>query len=359
MSVYKIKRKNGHNWRIDFSYKDPITGAQKRHRQTFKNLENREEAKKKERELMADFTTHPANKEAQPSSAGFKDFAAHWLSQKEHEMKPSTYKAYESVLRINLVPFFGDQELRTIGAKQVQNYKAIRSGTLHPKTINNHLGVLSSILEDAIEWDFAERNPVRSVKKCQLETTSDDYNYLNDEETQRFLEVAETYKPQWVPLYGVALNTGLRQGELAGLKWQDIDFNKRQITVNRSITNGVESTPKSKKRRTVPLNKKAIRYLERQRQQIGATDYVFACDKGQRLNSNRIKTAFRFCREKAGVEQVCFHDLRHTFASHLVSHGASLYKVQKVLGHKDPSTTQRYAHLQTSDLHDAVALLDS
>jgi integrase len=357
MSVYKIERKIGHNWRIDFSYKDPVTGANKRHRQTFKNLENREGAKKKERELMAELTTHPADKEAQQSSAGFKDFAAYWLDQKEHEIKPSTYRSYESILRINLVPFFGNQELRTISVKQVQNYKAIRSGKIKPKTINNHLAVLSSALEDAIKWHFTDRNPVLSVKKCQLKTTADDYNYLNAEEAKRFLEVAETLRPRWVPLYGVALNTGLRQGELAALNWQNVDFSKRQIRVNKAVAEDVVGTPKSHKARTVPLNKKAIGYLARQKKQTGSMEYVFISDKGLRINSNRVKTAFKLCRETAGVK-VCFHDFRHSFASHMVSRGASLYKVQKALGHKSASTTQRYAHLQQSDLHDAVALLD-
>jgi integrase len=224
--------------------------------------------------------------------------------------------------------------------------------------VNNHLGVLGSLFEDAIKWRYAADNPVRQVKPCRVDRVDEDFDFWTAEESERFLAAMQELRPQWFPFFLTALRTGLRIGELAALRWADLDFTSRKVHVRRSYSHGVETTPKNGKARSVPMSAQLHATLAEHTLANGSAERVFLSDEGKLIDSNRAKHPFWRGVEASGVRRIRIHDLRHSFASQLVIAGESLYRVQRLLGHSDPKMTQRYAHLRPQDLGTSVSLLD-
>jgi integrase len=155
---------------------------------------------------------------------------------------------------------------------------------------------------------------------------------MEDEEA-RLLDAC----PSWLrELVVFALHSGMRLGEILSLTWTGVDLFRRTVTVFES---------KNGERRTVPLNQTLMALLtEKAKMRHIKTALVFPSRAGTRLDPNHLRRALRPAMTKAGVVNCHFHDLRHAFATRLVQSGVDLYKVQRLLGHKSPMMTQRYAH---------------
>ena len=147
-----------------------------------------------------------------------------------------------------------------------------------------------------------------------------------------------------------ALNTGMRQDEILSLKWTEVDLFRRTVTVLKS---------KNYERRVIPLNE-VVRNLLSQKAKVRAmSGFVFPDPKtGQKIVPENVMWRFCSAQEKTEIPHVRFHDLRHTFATRLIQNGFDLYKVSKLLGHRDIKTTQRYAHHYPESLRDGVEVLD-
>ena len=142
----------------------------------------------------------------------------------------------------------------------------------------------------------------------------------------------------------VGLTTGLRQGELLALRWEDVDLVSGRLLVRRAVTRGVIGTPKSGKSREIPLGRRGARGAQAHRHLRG--ELVFCDDGGRMLTQGRVQVAARGARaRRPGLRRIGWHVLRHTFASHLVMRGAPLKAVQELLGHATIEMTMRYAHL--------------
>jgi integrase len=153
-----------------------------------------------------------------------------------------------------------------------------------------------------------------------------------------------------------ALKTGLRLGELRGLKWDDIDLNKQIMTVRRSAyRDNCFVAPKSNKERTIPLSGRLLSVLCESKSRSG---FVFKVKPGAHLKTSDCSRKLHKICEKADLRRIGWIVLRHSFASHLVEAGAHLKAVQELLGHSSIQTTMRYAHLSPSVLGNAIALLD-
>lgn len=153
-----------------------------------------------------------------------------------------------------------------------------------------------------------------------------------------------------------ALRTGRRRGELMALRWEHVDLVAGQIHVRTAVSRGVIGTPKSGKARTIPMSDELLAGLKAYRHLKGP--YVFCSPAGRLLKRDEIKHPLRRACKKAGLRQVWWHALRHTFASHLVMRGVPLKAVQERLGHATIEMTMRYAHLSPHVTRDAVRLLD-
>jgi integrase len=191
-------------------------------------------------------------------------------------------------------------------------------------------------------------------KVKQLRVTLADFQFLSFEETERFLRAAA---PEWRAFLVTALKTGLRVGELLALRWEDLDLVAGRIVVRRTLWHDQEGTPKGGRNREVPLSDEAVATLQAHRHLKGP--YVFCERDGKRLNHNRVKDVVpRTCARAGLAKRLTTHDLRHTFASHLVMRGVALKAVQELLGHATIDMTMRYAHLSPDVKRDAVQVLD-
>lgn len=362
MSVYKRENKGSQSWMIDFTYQHPVTGEKRRHREAAdKEVTLKRDALAAERALKIKLTTPPPKPEEVQKDAPFADFAGHWKDARRADWKPTALRGYEQILRVHLVPAFRGRTVRSITAEDVQRYKSDRLSKdgLAPKTVNNHLGVLGSLFEDAVKWRYAEHNPARQVKPCRADRVDEDFDFWTAEESDSFLAAIMEVRPRWTPFFLTALRTGLRLGELAALRWTDVDFVARKVHVRRSFSHGAETLPKSGKGRSIPMSPRLYSTLAEHKLAHGGGERVFLSDEGEVLDSNRVKHAFWAGIKAADVRRIRIHDLRHSFASQLVIAGESLFKVQTLLGHSDSTMTQRYAHLRAEDLGESVGVLDN
>ncbi len=147
-----------------------------------------------------------------------------------------------------------------------------------------------------------------------------------------------------------AIHTGMRMGEIVSLTWAGVDLTRRSVTVFRS---------KNGERRTIPANQTVLGLLgEKQAIRHAVTDLVFHSRTGTPLDGSNIRRCLTSALKTAKIHDLHFHDLRHTFATRMVQGRVDLYKVQRLLGHKSPVMTERYAHHYPESLRDGVAVLD-
>lgn len=264
--------------------------------------------------------------------------------------KRSEQETKQRILDNHLVPFFGPTRLFDVRVRQIERFKAKQlEAKLKPKTINNQLAVLSRMLNCAVEWEYLEAAPrVKWLKAPKPEMT-----FLEFDEAERLVQAAEHGLERLLIL--TALNTGLRIGELLALRWDDVDFERRQIHVRRSYIRGHVDTPKSGRDRVVPMTADIFASLRSYRHLCGPL--AFCNTDGSYLTDNQTKHLYRACR-KAFLDEFGWHVLRHSFASHLVMRGAPLKAVQELLGHATIDMTMRYAHLSPAAKNEAISLLD-
>lgn len=263
-----------------------------------------------------------------------------------------------------------------IEAWRTEQRKAGKAAT----TINRELAALRGVLTKAVEWDYLPHHPLPRGKVKQIKT--DDHKkvrFLSAAEEKRLREAldgrertlrterasanswrqargrdplpdlwAQPFADYLKPMVLLAMNTGLRRGELFALTWENVDLRGRTLTVEGK-------TAKSKKTRHVPLNDEALDILKQWKKQAGDTGLVFPNADGEPLDN--IQTAWENLLKKAKVTGFRFHDLRHHFASKLVMAGVDLNTVRELLGHADIKMTLRYAHLSQEHKADAVARL--
>ena len=282
-----------------------------------------------------------------------KEFAWKWFNTYvKPNNKASEISRKKYTLLSNLLPFFGETQINKITTLQIEEYKAEKiSKGLKPKTINNHLTVLSSCLRAAEDWFDLPKIP--KIKKLKIPPLQ--FDFLSFEDADLLLSHLEGI---WREIVLTALKTGLRVGELRGLDWSDINWNNQTLTVKHSwcdYQNGLVA-PKSNKTRQIPLINELCETLSQRKQKNG---FVFLNQNRQIFSGKELNRVIEYACEKAGIRIITCHRLRHTYASHLVMRGAPLKAIQELLGHANIQTTMRYAHLAPSSLREAVSLLDT
>lgn len=283
----------------------------------------------------------------------FEDFAHHWFETyvKVHN-KPSEIKSKQYALK-RIVPFFGKSLVGKISALQIDEFKAAlaREG-LTKKSINNKLAVLRKCLNTAQEWLELDRVP----KVRFLKTPPPSFDFLEPDESKLLLSVLEG---RWREITLTALNTGLRLGELRGLRWSDINLKNQTLVVRFSLC-AVTSTlisPKGNRERRIPLVTSLSHLFEEKSER--ASGYVFADRWGRPFDKHCYTNALSKACRQAGLRKVSAQTLRHTFASQLAAAGAPLGAIQQLLGHAHITTTMRYAHLSPTTINNAMALLEA
>jgi integrase len=309
-------------------------------------------------------STSTASSAKEATTVRLADFAPEWLTTYAVvNNKPSEVVGKESTLRVHLLPFFENRRLDEISARDVERYKAEKldpkreGGPLSPKTVNNHLTILRKLLASAIEWGLLEKLPV--IRKLKVPASK--FDWLTQEESERFLKAVDQHHSQWRALFWAALRTGLRRGELFALEWDDVDLVAKSITVRRSVYRGKLVPPKNGRTRTVPMTDRLTAVMKEHRAKtMMRGEYVFPGEDGSlTTHQDHVDRPLHGALKRAGLRRITFHSLRHSFASQLVSAGRSLKEVQELLGHESIQVTMRYAHLAPERMREAVSVLDS
>lgn len=242
-----------------------------------------------------------------------------------------------------LCKIFGSKKLSDISTKDIEEFKSLRIKEVSPATVNRSLSVLRHLFNLAKRWKkFFGENPVSIAG--MLEENNLVERILSPQEQDRLLESSISYLR---PIIFTALNTGMRRGEILGLRWSEVDFQNNFITV-------VQSNSKSKKQRKIYMNTALRKMLMELKLKSPSGEYVFVDTEGDGIKT--VRTAFEAACRRAGLGGLRFHDLRHTAATRMVESGANIVAISKILGHSDIKTTMRYTHPEDS-LKDALESL--
>ena len=271
------------------------------------------------------------------------------LVERYREFASSYKRGWETEKYIveEFASLFGDTPLAQITTWQIEKWKAEGGKRLNPVTINRRLTVIKHMFKQAVEWDLVKSNPATSVKRFTV--NSERTRFLSQHEIQTLLETCEKQitSPWLLPLVTLALNTGMRQGELLRLKWENVDLERGSITIIQS---------KTLRRKTIAINepaREALNWLQENRY----GELLLMWPWGDPIGKVTVYDAFKKACSTAGITDFRFHDLRHTFASHLVMAGVDLVTVKELLGHKTINMTNRYTHLAQEHKAQAVAKL--
>lgn len=327
MAIYQ----RGKNWYIDFTFhgqrvREMIGPSPK----TAKNVIAKRRVEIAENKFL--------DVKKEPELVKFYDFAKEYLQWSKANKKASSYQRELSRMR-KLSKEFETKDLREISALQIERYKTKRAAEIKPASVNRDIALLKHMYTMAIKWGKVEENPAKKVKILKGEVRR--VRFLMPDELQRLLSnCADHLKP----IVTVAAHTGMRKGELLGLKWGQVNFESGIISILDT---------KNSERADIPMNE-TVRELLGHMKRNGS--YVFYNENGKTFWG--LKRSFATAMKKSEIEDFRFHDLRHTFASNLVMQGVDIMTIKELLRHKDLTMTLRYAHLAPNYRTRAVNVLD-
>ena len=282
-----------------------------------------------------------------------------------------TQDGYQNIVEHHLIPALGQVQLKHLHPQAIQSYYSKAVEKLSPRTVAKHHRLLSQALKYAVRQGYLGRNPCEladppSWKGKPMRTL------IPAEVEALFDEAKDSY---FYPVYYSAVSTGLRQGELLGLRWRDVDLDFLSISVSQVLykRRGICQFKEPKtahSRRRVAMTPKLALFLreyraERERlyrklgKELTLDSLVFAYPDGRPLDPSVLSHEFARLAKQAGLERVRFHDLRHTFASLMLMRGAKPKVISEALGHASVGFTMDvYSHIIEGMQADAMALLD-
>ncbi len=299
------------------------------------------------------------------------EFFARWLDQDvRHTCKPRTHESYSSTARLYILPTLGKLQVAKIRSEQLQKlYSQLIDKGLSPKTVRIVHGTIRSALAKAVIWKLIHQNVAVVVKAPRVKRA--EIAFLNDIEAKQLLAVVRG--DRWEGLIGVALGSGMRQGEMLGLKWSDINFDANTVRIERQLgRDGVLVELKGDaRRRTISLPKftmeslLAYRLIQDQWRKLQGGKYndqglIFTTETGRHLNWRNVTRAFKSLLKRGALPNIPFHGMRHTNATLLLLKGVHPKVVQVRLGHSSISITlDIYSHFIPDMDTDAVAKLNA
>ena len=309
----------------------------------------------------------------------FSDYLEQWLDIVKVRVKITTFSSYQDMVQNTIAPYFEKKgiRLRELEARHIQQFYSEKLKTVTPNSVIHYHAVIHQALKYAMKTDMVPQNVAMKVDRPRKNSYQP--TFLDAIEMQKLLEIVKGTRLELPVL--VAAFYGLRRGEVLGLKWDAIDFNRGTLTVKRTVTQvkidgkyqiiEQDSAKTKSSLRTLPLVGSFREYFMevKKAQEINKKvcgncynhkydGYIFVDELGERMKPDYLTSYFPEYIQKHGMKRMRFHDLRHSCASLLLANGVPLKQIQEWLGHSDFSTTANiYAHLDyTSKISSAQAM---
>jgi integrase len=268
---------------------------------------------------------------------------APWLKSRNPKTAEKTIKAFESSF-----PTLMDFQLSDITAWEIEKWRNKRlTDGVKPATTNRQINTIKGCLSRAVEWGAIDSHDLNKVKTLTVDNSK--VRYLSKDEEKRLRENLKDSDTDFLEVIVLlALNTGMRKGELLSLEWNHINFDNKIVTVDFQ-------NAKSGNTRHLPLNTQAFNTLKLWQQETDGIGFVFKDKKNAQLKD--FPYVWGALLDEAQITNFRFHDLRHHFASKLVMASVDLNTVRELLGHSDLKMTLRYAHLAPEHKAAAVNLI--
>lgn len=374
--IKKYTTKNGETRYLFQTYLgiDPATGKERR--TTRRGFKTMKEAKQAERNLLLDVEENglPSNQSDGFQDPTFEKLASLWLENYKTTVKPSTFENVQSKVEKMTEEHFKELKLKKITVAYCQRVviELSKSYVLY----NHYLSVINRIFKYAVLMDVINSNPFDKIIKPKSRQTQRKGNFLTKEELKEFLKLAQnTTLSYFFPLVHLMSYTGLRQGEALALKWSDIDFENKKITVNKTAARIKEKqtlqTPKTKNsKRVISIDSATLSILKRwKKDQIkiyfkngkhfeGDENFIFTNQRGEWVHIHNFIRYFKRFIADHKLKQITPHGLRHTHASLLFSAGVEPKNISDRLGHSTVQITlDLYTHITEEQRSDTVEKL--
>ncbi|MFM1655638.1 tyrosine-type recombinase/integrase [Brevibacillus sp. B_LB10_24] len=367
MPVYKNEKAKNKKWWYQFYTGEIKNGI--RERITKRGFKTKKEAEKAMIEAQAALQK---GEYIEPSKKLMRDYFHEWIKTK-HNLERVTLELYHSYMRHHIIPELGNIPLGKLSAHDIEMFlDALHKKGLAASTVKRIFSVVNAALNAAETKDLVTKNAADKVEKPQVSSRRQ-LVVWEPAFVSEFLEKTRYASRYWIAVY-LAVMTGMRQGEILGLRWSDIDFEKRIITIQQTVNRHREIKPGAKTKksiRSVALSPETIEVLKDHRQFIlqervalgpayENNDLVVCTKFGGPVTQRAIQKVWTSFLKKTGAPKITFHDLRHTHASLLIKQGVHIKVISERLGHSSVSITMdTYGHLMPNMQEDAAAGLDS
>lgn len=317
---------------------ETIAGSKKK----YLYCSSEKEAKQRLRAALAEVEASGIIPDAGKLTVG--SYLDQWLDGTKPTIKDSGWKRYEQSVRLHIKPAVGSVKLSKLSALHVQKlYSAKLADGLSPRSVQIIHATLHKALKQAVLFSLVPVNVAERVESPSYKQR--EINPLNRGQIAALLDAAKGDRLE--ALYVLAVTTGMREGELLALRYEDVDTEAGTVHIRRSIHAGVLSEPKTKSsRRTIQLTRHAVDALRQHREKSTGEGFVFCTNTGNPIRAqNLINRSWKKLLEKAGIPYRNFHQLRHTVATQLLEQDVNPLLVSQLLGHADVAFTLRvYTH---------------
>ncbi|MDA1654272.1 site-specific integrase [Bacillus thuringiensis serovar kyushuensis] len=360
-SVKKDKKTGKYFYIVDIGI-DPLTGKRKQKKK--RGFTTKKEAENSLTKMLSEVHTGAY---VEPSKLLYGEYLECWFNTKKHSVGIQTAKVLKGYLNSRIIPSLGNFKLAKLTSLHMQNYvNSLRDDGLKRGTIEKIIKIIRNSLEHAIDLELISKNVAAKTKLPKSD--KEELTVWNEQEVQLFLKVAQDSRYSIV--FHMALVTGMRQGELLGLRWKDVDLEKGHLTISQTLSHDgktflvggktksslrkillpTSTIAKLKKHRAVVLKEKLSQGEEYQ-----DNDLVICTPSGTPINPANVRRSLNALIKKAAVPKIRFHDLRHTHATLLLAKGVNVKVISERLGHSNIKITlDTYSHVLPTMQEDAV-----